>query len=136
MQKTTFVSPIREKTICRWAALERCVWGWIRGLVTYCLRFPCLNFEGNTLCSSWKMTADRSVNINYWRWTEPSSNVQRPVSAQPSLPGGEVLPEPRELSKTEILQEDVSQMRQGQSFMVTCWYLRYSSSGSPAFMLC
>ncbi|OQE18886.1 hypothetical protein PENFLA_c020G01583 [Penicillium flavigenum] len=49
------------------------------------------------------MTATLS-NINYWRWREPSGS-ETPVR-QPSLPGDGSLPEPRELSRTELLQED------------------------------
>ncbi|CAI7581718.1 unnamed protein product [Penicillium bialowiezense] len=49
------------------------------------------------------MSTNRSESINYWRWRGSVPPVNPP---QPSLPDDDGPPEPRDLSTTELLQED------------------------------
>ncbi|CAI7616825.1 unnamed protein product [Penicillium palitans] len=58
------------------------------------------------------MTANASVNINYWRWTVPPPPDTAPPALsppQPSIPGDENLPEVQDLNQTELLREDVTE---------------------------
>lgn len=66
------------------------------------------------------MSVNHSTNISYWRWIEPLGSETTASPPQPSLPGDESLPKPQELSRTELLQKDVSQREKNKCIMVTC----------------
>ncbi|KAK4863266.1 hypothetical protein LT330_002044 [Penicillium expansum] len=66
------------------------------------------------------MTANDSVNIEYWRWTVPPVTAS-PVLGPPqrSMPGDQNLPEVKDLNQTGLLREDVSQLNKRRSLSFT-----------------
>lgn len=105
--------------------------------------FPLISYFwikfSTSLCNSSIMTANASVNINYWRWTVPPPPDTAPPALsppQPSIPGYENLPEVQDLNQTELLREDVSQLNKCDFSPQRADRSRSSSIESREFMSC